>query len=92
VQFFHERNDVVEAVGELFAVRGVAAGLALDVFGPEVASTTARWRGRSPSVNFPGAQVQSSLSGGMRRVTRMVRSRTLSKYLRNGLIVRISIA
>src|SRR4029077_12301187 len=37
VRFFHEGEDVVEAVGELFAVRGVAAGLALNVFGPEVA-------------------------------------------------------
>jgi hypothetical protein len=37
VRLFHEREDVVEAVGELFAVRGVAAGFALDVFGPEVA-------------------------------------------------------
>jgi hypothetical protein len=37
VELFHEAKDFIEAVGEFFAVSGVAGGTALDGFGPHVA-------------------------------------------------------
>lgn len=53
-------------------------------------SVTATCRSRSPSVNVPSAQLQSILSGGPNRATRIVRSRTLEKYFKNGAMVSIS--
>ena len=37
VEFLHKGEDVFKAVGEFFAVSGVAGGAALDGFGPHVA-------------------------------------------------------
>jgi hypothetical protein len=37
VEAVHEREDVVEAIGQIFGVGSVASGLVLDAFGPHVA-------------------------------------------------------
>src|SRR4051794_26677842 len=57
-----------------------------------VRSIAPRCRMRSPKVKAPSLYVHSRRSGGTQRTTRRVRSRTRSKYWRNGSMLRISMA